>query len=107
MRFASVILSAAVMVVVAGCSAHVDTRFVPTDELESEASAALEKEYGRAPDAMDCPDELPVRVGAEVRCVLTDGDERYGLTITLTEKRGNGKNGFSIAVDEDPLDAGS
>jgi hypothetical protein len=78
-------LALVVTLLAAGCSVHVDTRFVSQDELEKKVVAALTENVGFAPESAECPDSLAVRVGSETRCTLTDSGEIYGVTVTLTK----------------------
>lgn len=90
----------------AGCSFSVGTSVqVAPEELETQVSDTLADTVGRAPDAVDCPDPLEGEVDAETRCTLTDGDQRYGLTVTATEVRGTDVR-LGIQVDDEPLAAG-
>ncbi|GAA3801434.1 DUF4333 domain-containing protein [Cellulomonas soli] len=107
MRHTLPTLTIALTLVVAGCAVHVDTKFVPTDELEKKADELLLQQVGSTPDSIDCPDPLPVRVDAEVRCVLTDGDQRIGLTVSVTELGEDDHHTLYVKVDDEPLPAGS
>ncbi|WP_448630628.1 DUF4333 domain-containing protein [Cellulomonas soli] len=91
------------MLVVAGCAVHVDTKFVSSEKLETRANEMLLEQFGSAPDSVDCPDPLPGRVGAEVRCVLTDGDQRIGFTFSVTELGQGDDVTLSLVVDDEPL----
>ncbi|WP_203751794.1 DUF4333 domain-containing protein [Cellulomonas chitinilytica] len=99
----------AVTALLAGCSVHanIDTKFVPSDEVEKKTEEVLVQEVGQAPDATDCPDDLPVRVGADVRCTITVNDQRIGVTVSVA-KVGKGTDyTLSVEVDDEPLPAGS
>lgn len=74
---------------------------VSTADLEAEVAAQLEAEVGQAPDSVDCPDELPGEVGAEVRCTLTSGDTTFGLTLTVTSVEDD-QALFDVVVDDEP-----
>ncbi|MFB9313916.1 DUF4333 domain-containing protein [Nocardioides plantarum] len=76
---------------------------VEPDELEPEVTAKLtELSGGTAPDAVDCPDDLPGRVGATTTCILTAGEDRLETTVTVTSAEGP-KVGFDIKVADEPL----
>lgn len=63
-------------------------------------STQLTKIVGRAPDNVTCAD-LPAKVGAAIRCVLTDGSDKYGVTVTATSVQGSNV-AFDIKVDDQP-----
>ena len=76
---------------------------IETDELEPEVVAKLtELTGGTAPDAVDCPDDLPGRVGATTTCILTAGEDRLETTVTVTSAEGPAV-GFDIKVADEPL----
>lgn len=72
---------------------------VPQEDVEQQVSNALAESVGQTPDEVDCPEDLPAEVGAEMRCTLTVGGESIGLTVTVTSVEGNDVN-FDILVDE-------
>ncbi len=49
------------------------------------ASAALEKQVGRAPEKLTCPDEVPLPTTPTVTCELTDQGKVYDATVTITK----------------------
>ncbi len=90
-----------------GCSfsASAGTTSVSTGDLEAQLTEQLTELAGQAPDDVDCPDPLPAEVGAEVRCTLTAGDGRIGVTATTTSVEDE-RVLFDIEVDEEPLAEG-
>lgn len=72
---------------------------VPEEDVEQQVSDALAESVGQTPDDVDCPDDLPAEVGAEMRCTLTADGESIGLTVTVTEVEGTNVN-FDIQVDQ-------
>ncbi|QGQ20478.1 DUF4333 domain-containing protein [Cellulomonas sp. JZ18] len=107
MRSALPALTIAATVLLAGCSVHVDTRFVGTDEIEEKVAAALTEKAGRVPDSIECPEQVPAREGADVRCTITDGEQRIGVTVSVTGVRDGFDVSVQIDVDDEPLPAGS
>ena len=87
-----------------GCSfsASVGATGVSTDDLEQQITEQLTEHAGQAPDDVECPDELPAKVGSEVRCTLTAGDDRLGMTVSTTAVE-DGRVSFDIEVDQEPL----
>ncbi|MEU1466733.1 DUF4333 domain-containing protein [Streptomyces sp. NPDC005761] len=110
-RAAGALLTVAVA---AGCSASVGTKKVKKDEVAKQASAALGKQVGREPDDITCEDDLKAEVGATIRCELTDGGEKQGMTVTAKSVDGD-KVDMDFKVDEaagagnsaEPTDAAS
>ena len=101
-RFPALIATAAVVMLVAGCSS---TSSVDRDELEQEVSTQLENEVGVAPDDVECPEDLPTEVGATVVCVLTAGSDELDVTVDVTAVEED-RATFDIAV-EDPATEGA
>ncbi len=88
----------------AGCSGSVsvgDETTVDADQVAGRVSDQLEQRVGRAPDSVDCPDDLDAEVGATVRCTLTDGETQLGVDVTVTEVDGDTVR-FSVQVDDQP-----
>lgn len=87
----------------AGCSASVsignDT--VDADELASQVSDQLEQQVGRAPDSVDCPEDLDAEEGATTRCTLTDGGVEVGVDVEVTAVEDDTVS-FDIQVDDAP-----
>ncbi len=89
---------AAAVFVAGGCSG---TTTMSQEEAEKQISAALEEQVGEAPDDIACPDDITAEVGETMECELTDGDDVYGVTMTITEVEGD-KALFDVEVDEEP-----
>ncbi|THA70836.1 DUF4333 domain-containing protein [Streptomyces sp. A0958] len=70
-------------------------------EVARKGKAALAAQVGKEPDAFSCPVNLPARMGATIRCRLTDGSEQYGVTVIAKSVVG-GKVDMGFKVDETP-----
>ena len=68
--------------------------------VEREVSAELERQVGVAPDDVSCPDDLIGRVGVKMRCMLSAGSDKVGLTVTVTAVQGKDVK-FDIEVDKE------
>ncbi|MDX1884920.1 DUF4333 domain-containing protein [Mycolicibacterium sp. 120270] len=100
--FGWVVVSAAAAATVAACSFSAGTSVsVDKDDLAKEISAQLEKQVGRAPESVECPDNLKGEVGATTRCMLHDGGETYGVDVNVTKVDGNDVK-FDLKVDDQP-----
>ncbi|RDH74660.1 DUF4333 domain-containing protein [Mycolicibacterium moriokaense] len=101
------LLGSAVWAVAAGataaaCSFSVGSGVsVDKNELAKEISAQLEKQVGRAPESVDCPENLKGEVGATTRCTLTDGGDTYGVDVNVTKVDGTDVR-FDLKVDDKP-----
>ena len=92
---AAVPVLVATLALVAGCG----TPTVSKADVEKKVSAQLEEQVGRAPDDVTCPGDLTGKVGTTMRCTLTDGSDKVGLTVDVTDVDGS-KVGFDIKVDD-------
>jgi uncharacterized protein DUF4333 len=100
--FGSAVLAAAAVATAAACSFSAGTSVsVDKDELAKEISAQLEKEVGRAPESVECPDNLKGEVGATTRCTLNDAGETYGVDVHVTKVEGTDVK-FDLKVDDKP-----
>ncbi|MFC4855029.1 DUF4333 domain-containing protein [Actinophytocola glycyrrhizae] len=89
-----------------GCSVSVETEpeAVITEEvLEKGIADALEKSVGQRPDSVECPGSIKAAAGESVRCELSAGADRYGLTATVSSyDKDNGNADYDIEVDDEP-----
>ncbi len=75
---------------------------VSESEVEQQVKAALTAKVGQAPDSIDCPGDLTGKVGEKMRCVLTAGDTKYGVTVSVTSVTDK-KALFDAVVDQTPM----
>lgn len=76
---------------------EIDGATAPGELYSTAARKTLENQFRRPLDSVECPDRIPIKVGAEVRCTVVTGDgEQLGATLTLTDLDG----GFRINVDQ-------
>ncbi|TQL66221.1 uncharacterized protein DUF4333 [Nocardioides albertanoniae] len=68
-------------------------------QVEQKVSGMLEKQVGQRPDKIECPGDLPAKVGASLECTLTAGADELGVTATVTEVEDSTVN-FHIEVDD-------
>lgn len=62
-------------------------------------SDKLTADAGKRPDRVTCPEHLPARVGATIRCELTAGSDTRGVTVTAASV--NGKQvSYNFKVDD-------
>jgi hypothetical protein len=98
----SAVWAAATVTTAAACSFSASTTpTVDKGELAKEISAQLQKQVGRAPESVDCPDDLKGEVGATTRCSLTDAGETYGVNVDVTKVDGTDVK-FDLKVDDKP-----
>lgn len=88
------------------CSAHVElgsrTANVDKVKLAEEIKTRLEEQAGAKADSVKCEDDLPAKVGATRRCVLTAGSKTYGVTVKANSVE-DGHVKFDIKVDDGPM----
>jgi hypothetical protein len=70
-------------------------------DVASELSDQLTQQAGHKPDSVSCPDNLKGTPGATLRCDLTDGGQKYGVTVTVSSVDG-GDVKFDFKVDDQP-----
>jgi Domain of unknown function (DUF4333) len=93
---------AAAIATVAACSFSAGTSVsVDKDELAKEISAQLKKQVGRAPESVECPDNLKGEVGATTRCTLNDAGNTYGVDVNVTKVEGTDVR-FDLKFDDEP-----
>jgi Domain of unknown function (DUF4333) len=99
----------AAMLIAAGllgaCSAHVDfgkTAGVNKDKLAEVVKQKLEAQAGAEADSVVCEGDLPAKVDATQRCVLTADGTEYGVTVTATSVDGDNVK-FDAKVDDEPM----
>ncbi|RAU99713.1 DUF4333 domain-containing protein [Mycobacterium colombiense] len=78
---------------------------VDKNQVAGAISTQVGQQVGRKPDAVTCPDNLKGVAGATLRCQLTDGADRYGVLVTVTDVDAGDVN-FHFKVDEQPQAAG-
>jgi hypothetical protein len=99
--------TAIVLVVFAlgGCSFEFSAGFdkeMSKDELERSVADSLERAIGKRPDAIECPSGIAAEVSKSIRCVLTGGQDRFGLTATVTAVDGDNVS-LDVQVDNAPM----
>ncbi|WP_327397285.1 DUF4333 domain-containing protein [Streptomyces phaeochromogenes] len=62
-------------------------------------SDKLAADTGKRPDRVTCPEHLPARVGATIRCELIAGSDTLGVTVTATSVNGKQVN-YNFKVDD-------
>ncbi|OBK73683.1 DUF4333 domain-containing protein [Mycobacterium sp. 1165178.9] len=78
---------------------------VDKNQVANAISTQVGQQVGRKPDAVTCPDNLKGVAGATLRCQLTDGNDKYGVLVTVTDVDAGDVN-FHFKVDAQPQAAG-
>lgn len=100
--FGSAVWAAAAVATSVACSFSAGNSVsVDKGDLAKEISAQLEKQVGRAPESVDCPDDLKGEVGATTRRTLCDGGGTYGVDVNVTKVEGTDVK-FDLKVDDQP-----
>ncbi len=74
---------------------------VDKNQVASVISDKLTQQVGKKPDSVTCPDNLKGTEGATLRCELTDGGQKYGVSVTVTSVDAGDVN-FDFKVDDHP-----
>jgi hypothetical protein len=69
--------------------------------LAKEVSSQLASSAGRAPESVDCPEDVTAKAGVTTTCTLSDAGENYGVKVTITSVEGTDVK-FDIKVDDKP-----
>jgi hypothetical protein len=68
-------------------------------DVVAEISGDFQEDYGHAPQRIDCPGDLPGRVGASERCSITDNGKHYTADVTVTAINGT-RISNRVSLDE-------
>jgi Domain of unknown function (DUF4333) len=74
---------------------------VDKNQVAGKISDQLTQQVGTKPDSVTCPDNLKGETGATLRCDLKDGNQTYGVTVTVTNVDAGDVN-FNFKVDDQP-----
>ncbi|GAB7144080.1 DUF4333 domain-containing protein [Mycobacterium riyadhense] len=74
---------------------------VDKNQVANIISDKLTQQVGQRPDSVTCPDNLKGVEGATLRCQLTDGRKKYGISVTVTSVDAGDVN-FDFKVDDHP-----
>ncbi len=74
---------------------------VDKNQVANVISDKLTQQVGSRPDSVTCPDNLKGVEGATLRCQLTDGNHKYGISVTVTNVDAGDVN-FDFKVDDHP-----
>jgi outer membrane murein-binding lipoprotein Lpp len=101
---ASVVVAATLL---GGCSVHAQIGKLPPavskDKLAAVVKQRAEERAGQKADSVVCDGDLPAKVGATQRCVLTvGGDTKYGVHVTATAVNGDDVK-FDAQTDDKPM----
>ncbi|WP_051165869.1 DUF4333 domain-containing protein [Amycolatopsis orientalis] len=102
MRIRPVLLAACAFLL-AGCSVSVSVgKQVSKEDLERGISDALQQSIGKRPDTVTCPGAIKAVEGESMRCVLTAGGQKVGLTAKIGAVHGSDVR-YNVQVDQKPM----
>jgi uncharacterized protein DUF4333 len=90
-------VSLVALAALAGCGDSTPT--VKQGKVEDKISQQLEAQVGQKPDDISCPGDLKGEVGEKMRCTLTAGTDKLGVTVKVTKVDGKKVN-FDFEVDQ-------
>ncbi|CQD10005.1 hypothetical protein BN1232_01831 [Mycobacterium lentiflavum] len=62
---------------------------VDKKDVASQITQKLTDAQGNKPDSVDCPGDLPAKVGAQLNCSMKVKDVTYGVNVTVTSVEGS------------------
>ncbi|WP_193601849.1 MULTISPECIES: DUF4333 domain-containing protein [Mycobacteroides] len=74
-------------------------RQIPKEQAGKIAAERLESQFGGKVESVVCDGPLDATVGATQRCVMSEGGQKAGLTLTVTKIEGD-KVDFRFKVDD-------
>lgn len=95
-RYLAPLVSLVALAALTGCGDSTPT--VKQSKVEDEISQQLEAKVGQAPDDISCPGDLKGKVGEKMRCTLTAGSDKLGVTVKVKKVDGK-KVDFDFEVD--------
>ncbi|GAA1032533.1 MULTISPECIES: DUF4333 domain-containing protein [Amycolatopsis] len=99
------IFLAACALVLTGCSVSVGVggdKQVSKENFEKGISDALQQSIGKRPDTVACPGPIKAVEGESMRCVLTAGGQKVGLTAKISAVNGTDVK-YNVQVDQKPM----
>lgn len=94
----------ATSILLGACSVTLGDKGVSAAQLETLVSAELAEQFGRSPELVECPEDLPEKAGSVVRCTLTDSGVSVGITVTSEGEDSSGKVQIDFKVDSETIE---
>ncbi|OBI23092.1 hypothetical protein A5712_11365 [Mycobacterium sp. E2327] len=82
--------AAGVMAGAGACSCSVSSKHaVSKGDVANQITAKLTDAAGNKPESVDCPNDLPASVGAQLNCTMKVKDQTFNVNVTVTSVNGN------------------
>lgn len=77
--------AAGLAAVVAGCSCSIgSSHVVSKNDVAGQITAKMTDAAGNKPESVNCPNDLPAKVGAQVTCEMKVKNRPFGVDVTVT-----------------------
>lgn len=74
---------------IAGCSCSIgSSHTVSKSDVAGQITAKMTDAAGNRPESVNCPNDLPAKVGAQVACEMKVKNRPFGVTVTVTSVEG-------------------
>jgi hypothetical protein len=82
--------AAGLMASAGACSCSVSSKHaVSKGDVANQITAKLTDAAGNKPESVDCPNDLPAAVGAQLNCTMKVKDQTFNVNVTVTSVNGN------------------
>ncbi|MEE3750447.1 DUF4333 domain-containing protein [Mycobacterium intracellulare] len=82
--------AAGLTAVITGCSCSIgSSHAVSRSDVAGQITAKMTDAAGNKPESVNCPNDLPAKVGAQVNCEMTVKNRPFGVSVTVTRVDGS------------------
>jgi hypothetical protein len=82
--------AAGLMATAGACSCSVSSKHaVSKGDVANQITGKLTDAAGNKPSSVDCPNDLPAKVGAQLNCTMKVKDQTFNVNVTVTSVNGN------------------
>ncbi len=71
------------------CSVGSSSHSVSKSEVASQITSKLTDAAGNKPDSVNCPSDLPAKVGAQLNCEMKVKNQTFNVNVTVTSVNGS------------------
>ncbi|WP_156689221.1 DUF4333 domain-containing protein [Mycobacterium sp. Marseille-P9652] len=71
------------------CSVGSSSHAVDKKDVASQITSKLTDAAGNKPDTVDCPNDLPAKVGAQLNCTMKVKNQTFNVNVTVTSVEGS------------------
>lgn len=100
-RSLAVVAALLAALALAACGASTGDPTLSKDEIATQAKAALEKTVGQTAPPIDCPEDIPAKVGGTTTCTMHASEGDYAVSVKITKVDGEDVK-FDVQVADAP-----